>query len=114
MDRLFSPSLYAHKASASNFIYTLHRSRWQLASDPRDHVYALLGHPTLPVLDDGSGERLIEADYTKPVEKVYHDLAASMLLHSKGPHALMMLNVVQHNSVEAANVVYMRVGHLSE
>jgi hypothetical protein len=94
MDRLFSPSSYTSKAL--NFIYEMHRARWQLASDPRDHVFALLGHPSAQ--EGGpNGGRVFEADYTKPVEKVYHELAVRLL--SRGD-SLMMLNTVQHESVE--------------
>ena len=41
-------------------------------TDPRDHVYAFLGHP---VMTSPSGELLITPDYDKPVPLVFRDLA---------------------------------------
>ncbi|KAI1373917.1 HET-domain-containing protein [Hypoxylon crocopeplum] len=89
MDKRFSPSSYCSKPKI--FTYELHRARWQLASDPRDHIFALLGHPSAQ--EGSDGVKVIEADYTKPVEEVYHDFAVRTLL--KG-HSLMVLNTVQH------------------
>lgn len=93
MDGLFSPSSYESKAL--NFTYELHRARWQLASDPRDHIFALLGHPA--ALEGPDGARVIEANYTKPAKDVYHDLAVRML--QKGD-SLMILNTVQHEALQ--------------
>jgi hypothetical protein len=94
MDKLFSPNSY--KLKALNFTYELHRARWQLASDPRDHVFALLGHPSV---EEGlNGDREIEADYMKSVEQVYHELAVHML---RKRDSLMILNVTQHGTVES-------------
>lgn len=94
MDKLFSPDSY--KLKARNFTYELHRARWQLASDPRDHIFALLGHPS--VEEGPNGDREIEADYLKSVEQVYHEFAVHVL--QKGD-SLMMLNVIQHGTVES-------------
>ena len=94
MDKLFSPNSYNLKAL--NFTYELHRARWQLASDPRDHIFALLGHPSVEEGQDGNRE--IEADYMKSVEQVYHELAVHML---RKRNSLMMLNVIQHGTVES-------------
>jgi hypothetical protein len=93
MDGLFSPSSY--KSKALDFTCELHRARWQLVSDPRDHIFALLGHPSAQEGPDGA--RVIEADYTKSVEEVYHDIAVHML--RKGG-SLVILNAVQHESIE--------------
>lgn len=91
MDKLFSQSAYESKTR--NFTYELHRARWQRSSDPRDHIFALLGHPAA---QEGPDRRqVIEADYTKPVEEVYHDFVVRML--EKGD-SLMILNTVQHAS----------------
>lgn len=94
MEGLFDPSSY--KSKPLDFTYELHRARWQLASDPRDHVFALLGHPAAQEGPDG--ERVIEADYTKSVEDVYHQISVHML--RKGD-SLMILNAVQHESVDS-------------
>jgi hypothetical protein len=96
MDKLFSPAAYADKKQLL-FAYELHRARWQRCNDPRDHVFALLGHPA--AVDSTSGKRWTEADYTKGLEEVYHELAVRLL--TKGDD-LMMLNVVQHESLERA------------
>lgn len=93
MDGLFSASSY--KSKELNFTYELHRARWQFASDPRDHIFALLGHPSAQEGPDGA--RVIVADYTRSVEEVYLELSVHML--QKGD-SLMMLNVVQHETVE--------------
>lgn len=93
MDRLFSPSSYGSKTL--NFTYELHRARWQLSSDPRDHIFALLGHPAAREAD---GTRIMEADYAKSVEDVYHELAVRML---RGD-SLMILNTVQHETLQSA------------
>lgn len=93
MDKRFSPSTY--EFDELNFAYELHRARWHLASDPRDHVFALLGHPAAQ--DGPHGTRLMEANYEQPVEEVFHGLAMRLL--QKGD-SLMILNTVQHESLE--------------
>jgi Heterokaryon incompatibility protein (HET) len=45
------------------FLEVLHMGRNYGASDHRDHVFALLGHPSA----DNDGSPIIRADYTKPV-----------------------------------------------
>lgn len=94
MDKLFSLSSYGDKKEL-HFAYELHRARWQRCNDPRDHIFALLGHPA--AFDPAIGKRWIEADYTKELEDVYHETAMRLLANGDG---LMMLNVVQHESLE--------------
>lgn len=93
MDRLFSRATYETKLL--NFTYELHRARWQRTGDPRDHIFALLGHPSAQEGDNGA--RVVEADYTKPVDKVYHEFVVRML--EKGGF-FMILNTVQHASAD--------------
>ncbi|KAH0496270.1 hypothetical protein TgHK011_003641 [Trichoderma gracile] len=75
-----------------NFAYELHRARHLLAQDPRDHVYAFLGHFSLT---KGSEElRALVADYSKSVEEVYFDVAVRGL---RGAHDLIMLSATHHS-----------------
>ena len=94
MDKLFSLESYRDKKEL-HFVYELHRARWQRCGDPRDHIFALLGHPA--AVNPVTGKRWVEADYTKGLEEVYHE--AAMRLLAKGDN-LMMLNAVQHESLE--------------
>lgn len=74
-----------------SFVYELHRARHLLARDPRDHVYAFLGHFSLPkgswALQD------MEADYNRPVRDVFCDVAIRSL---KGATSLILLSAT-HN-----------------
>jgi hypothetical protein len=55
------------------------------ATDPRDHIYAFLGHP----LASTSSGLIIEPDYRKPLVNVYTDAAFSLLQHPReGPWIL--------------------------
>ena len=97
MNKLFSVDSLGTKAQ--NFTYELHRARWQQASDPRDHIFALLGHPSVQL--DENGDREMEADYSKSVEQVFHETAVHIL--GKG-ESLMMLNVIQHETLETGEL----------
>lgn len=105
MNKLFSRSAYESKAP--HLVYELHRARWQRAGDPRDHIFALLGHPAAQ--EGPSGARVFEADYTKPVEQVYHDFVMRML---KKTDSLMILNTVQHGSTELGTNIYLIVSRM--
>lgn len=63
-----------------HFIYELHRARHLSSKDPRDYVYAFLGHFTLDAErssaeDTGDGLAGIQPDYSRPVADVYIDVA---------------------------------------
>lgn len=58
-----------------------HRKRQ--ASDPRDFIYAFLGHPSIPVE--------VLPDYTKSVQDIYLDFTITMLLGS-GPDILLLVD----------------------
>jgi hypothetical protein len=75
-----------------NFAYELHRARHLLAQDPRDHVYAFLGHFSLT--KGGEELRELVADYSKSVEEVYFDVAVRGL---RGAHDLLMLSATHHS-----------------
>ncbi|KAK5997802.1 Heterokaryon incompatibility 6-like protein [Cladobotryum mycophilum] len=73
------------------FVYELHRARHLLAQDPRDHIYAFLGHFSLNT--GGQGLASLVADYSQPVEEVYMDVARRAL---QGADSLIMLSA-NHN-----------------
>lgn len=75
-----------------NFAYELHRARHLLAQDPRDHVYAFLGHFSL-----GKGSEELQSlvvDYSKSIEDVYFDVAVRGL---RGANDLVMLAATHHS-----------------
>jgi hypothetical protein len=67
-----------NRVNRSNFIYELHRARHLLSKDPRDQVYAFLGHFSL----NRSGSHLLRdlrPDYELSVQQVYFDVAVRAL-----------------------------------
>ncbi|EHK16029.1 uncharacterized protein TRIVIDRAFT_39727 [Trichoderma virens Gv29-8] len=75
-----------------NFAYELHRARHLLAQDPRDHVYAFLGHFSI---GKGSEElQGLEADYSKSIGEVFFDVAVRGL---RGADDLVMLAATHHS-----------------
>ncbi|KAJ4413819.1 hypothetical protein N0V82_008313 [Gnomoniopsis sp. IMI 355080] len=81
-------------ANRFSFFYELHRARHLMASDPRDKVFAMLGHYS--IRDCSNSElRELKADYTKTVEEVYIDIAVRGLLGHE--QALLTLATVQHD-----------------
>ena len=64
-----------------SFSWVLSGGREANSSDTRDHVYALLGSP---FAKQGSvSELIVQPDYTKPVEKVYFDVACAFTKSSR-------------------------------
>ncbi|KAL6411200.1 hypothetical protein AUP68_04900 [Ilyonectria robusta] len=61
----------------SSFIYQLHRARHLRAKDPRDHVYAFLGH--FSIHTGGKSLAKLKADYSRPIEDIFYDVAAREL-----------------------------------
>lgn len=78
-----------------SFLLVLHMARIYEASDPRDKIYAFLGHP-LALNSDGSGTT-ISADYTKNVKDVYFETASVFLNQKKD--APFVLSCVQYDSL---------------
>lgn len=75
------------------FVDLLNQARWLSCSDPRDHIYSLLGHP-LARWEDGSGHGLIlDPDYNREPMEVWFDLALRLL----AKHGLRILSPVEHN-----------------
>lgn len=75
----------------ASFVYQLHRSRQKKATDPRDRVFANLGHFSSAILREASPP--FEADYTRSTVDIYTDVAILML---RGYPTLELLNAVQH------------------
>lgn len=87
---------YDENHNRGNFVYELHRARHLLARDPRDHIYAFLGHFSI---QKGSSElQGLTADYSRPVGDVYRDVAVRVL---KGAESLILLSAT-HNVVSDA------------
>lgn len=75
-----------------NFTLVLHRARSKRATDPRDHVFALLGHFSAPMR--APGIPLLTADYNKSELQVFHEVAVRMIKSAKD---LELLQAVQHD-----------------
>lgn len=80
------------------FVDLLNQARWLSCSDPRDHIYSLLGHP-LARWDGGSGRGIIlEPDYNKDTMTIWFDLAHRLL----AIYGLRILSPVEHNDENLA------------
>ncbi|RKL23808.1 hypothetical protein BFJ68_g971 [Fusarium oxysporum] len=69
------------------FIYELHRARHLLSKDPRDHVYTFLGHFSIHTGSSSLAE--LVADYSRPIEDIYYDVAVREL---SGCESLLLLS----------------------
>ncbi|KAF2263421.1 HET-domain-containing protein [Lojkania enalia] len=67
-----------------------------LASDPHDHVYALLGHSSAFI----NGQSIVEPDYSRQPLDVFRDLAIKILEHTQN---LRILSAVKHRTEETLN-----------
>ena len=76
-----------------NFVYELHRARHMLAEDPRDRVFAFLGHFSLYKDSTPLGLRGLVANYQRSVEDVYCDVAIRGL---EGAESLIMLSATHY------------------
>uniref|UniRef100_A0A8H7TP88 Heterokaryon incompatibility domain-containing protein n=1 Tax=Bionectria ochroleuca TaxID=29856 RepID=A0A8H7TP88_BIOOC len=101
--QIYTPSIrYLHKRfvvpeaahddshNRGNFVYELHRARHMEAKDPRDRVYAFLGHYTMQT--NGSALASLKPDYSRLVEEVYIDVAIRSL---KDASSLILLAACQ-------------------
>jgi hypothetical protein len=84
---------------------TVHESGWdtfdflellvvtstQLASDPRDYIYALLGHPRALI----GGVPIVEPDYRKTVSALFLEVAIKLIDDTK---SLRVLSAVRHRN----------------
>ncbi|ETS86374.1 hypothetical protein PFICI_00202 [Pestalotiopsis fici W106-1] len=97
--RFVEPEWTSRHANRFCFIYELHRARHLQVSDPRDRVFALLGHYSIRQRS-GEGLRSLKADYTRSVDDVYIDLAARALYEDA--KSLITLAAVQYSTLELA------------
>lgn len=63
------------------------------ATDPRDMIYALMGHP---IFDTDNGEDFLPIDYSHSREFVYTELELKLLREPRNP--LQLLSLVKHNA----------------
>ena len=116
--RFVPPDVATRHANRLSFIYELHRARHVKATDPRDRVFAFLGHYSV------TGEELrgLRANYdakTGTLPNVYRDAAVRALAGGGADSGLIALAAVQHHELasslagwrerrdEAGNLQYM-------
>ncbi|KXJ88193.1 heterokaryon incompatibility protein-domain-containing protein [Microdochium bolleyi] len=71
------------------FLDILEITQEQGATDGRDRIYALLSHPSA-VLSDG--QLIIEPDYTKTTQEVYHEIAIKIIEETKSLRILATIS----------------------
>lgn len=74
-----------------DFLDLLNHCRWLGCTDPRDRVYAYLGHPLARVYP--GRDLIVDPDYTKSVKDVYLDLAKQLIRR----HGFRLLSAVEHD-----------------
>jgi hypothetical protein len=74
-----------------DFLSMLIWTQSQMASDPRDYVYALLGHPSALI----QGHLIVEPDYTKAPAALFHEVAVKLIEYGQD---LRVLCAVYHRS----------------
>ncbi|KAK4065397.1 hypothetical protein Trihar35433_7517 [Trichoderma harzianum] len=91
--RFIEPDAPSRHDNRFSFIYELHRAGHLQVTDPRDRVFAMLGHYSIR---KGKNSKLKEmkADYMKSVEEVYIDVAVRALTGDN--ESLITLGAVQH------------------
>jgi Heterokaryon incompatibility protein (HET) len=82
-----------------SFLDVLHNSRQLAASEPRDHVYAFLGHHAAS--HTLTGDLIVTPDYTVDVAQVYSDFAIHWLEWTQD---LNILSFVQHGQDGTINI----------
>lgn len=87
--------IYEDRSYDTTFIYILDQAREHNSSDPRDKVFALLGHSSAK---RKSGNRtIVQADYNKTTAQVYQELAVELM---RDHGNLCPLSAVVHLSVD--------------
>ena len=86
------------KMLPQTFLALFDDARRHECMDPRDHVYAFLGHPLARL--EGDGGTIIKPDYAKGFRDVYLELAIQLLKQEKPLH---LLSTTEHDkqSLEA-------------
>ncbi|KAL7902402.1 heterokaryon incompatibility domain-containing protein [Trichoderma sp. SZMC 28014] len=97
--RFVEPETPSRHDNRFSFIYELHRAGHVNVTDPRDRVFAMLGHYSIR---KGHNDELkeLEADYSKSVEEVYADVAKRALIGDN--ESLITLAAVQHTTLPSS------------
>ncbi|KAM0463716.1 hypothetical protein ACHAO4_000438 [Trichoderma viride] len=97
--RFVEPETPSRHDNRFSFIYELHRAGHMNVTDPRDRVFAMLGHYSIR---KGHNSKLkeLEADYKKSVEEVYADVAKRALVGDT--ESLITLAAVQHTGLPSS------------
>ncbi|KAL7907903.1 heterokaryon incompatibility domain-containing protein [Trichoderma velutinum] len=97
--RFIEPDAPSRHDNRFSFIYELHRAGHLHVTDPRDRVFAMLGHYAIR---KGKNSKLkeLKADYTKSVEEVYIDVAVRALIGDS--ESLITLGAVQHMNLPSS------------
>ncbi|KAK3377474.1 heterokaryon incompatibility protein-domain-containing protein [Podospora didyma] len=96
--RFVPPDRSTRHANRLSFIYELHRARHVKATDPRDRVFAFLGHYSVIEGENPELKNLVP-DYqeeTGTIPRVYADAAARALTGGGTEGGLIALAAVQH------------------
>ncbi|KAK3307765.1 heterokaryon incompatibility protein-domain-containing protein [Chaetomium strumarium] len=98
--RFIEPPPASRHANRFSFLYELHRARHLVATDPRDKVFAMLGHYS--IRHSANKElRSLRPDYNQRVEDIYTDVATRALLGDDT--SLLTLASVQHDSLPSGS-----------
>ncbi|KAH7304485.1 heterokaryon incompatibility protein-domain-containing protein [Stachybotrys elegans] len=106
--RFIEPDRTTRHANRFSFFYELHRARHLKATDPRDRVFAMLGHYSIRN-SENQHLRDLRSDYTKTVEQVYTDVTTRGLV---GDSTLTTLASVQHRYLPSSSD-FTAPGHIS-
>lgn len=74
----------AASSEGYDFLDVLFLTRFQRAFDPRDYIFALLGHPSAMV----DGTLIIEPNYKKTDKEIFHELTMTLLQQNKSLRVL--------------------------
>jgi hypothetical protein len=78
----------------NNLVDLLNQARWLGCSNPRDHIYSLLGHPLATL--DAEKTPIAEPDYDRDHMDVWYDLAERLIKS----HGLAIVSAVEHSQEE--------------
>ncbi|RYP09262.1 hypothetical protein DL764_001389 [Monosporascus ibericus] len=94
--RFVEPETPSRHDNRFSFIYELHRAGHLSVTDPRDRVFAMLGHYSIRK-GHNSELKELKANYKKSVEELYTEVAARALVGDN--ESLITLGAVQHSSL---------------
>ncbi|ETN39900.1 uncharacterized protein HMPREF1541_06126 [Cyphellophora europaea CBS 101466] len=79
-----------------DFLEVMVITRAQQASDPRDFVFALLGHPTASI----NGSLIVQPDYTRTAEAVFSELAIKLIQNNRSCRILSAVCHIDEHYLE--------------